>query len=139
MLVATAAVLHSQTPGRQNQNFKGQRQPVNNSANTFDLKKATEKFWEVKAQFDSVDFQYAILLSDNAGLFAARQHGENKANFLKMLGHVGGVMKNSNLSNYEVAKLNLEIGQTSFALGRFLIAVKRLMEAKNRFERASFT
>ena len=140
MLIVTAAVLHSQTPKRQNQNFKGQRQPPNNNSgnnvNTIDLKKATEKFWEVRAEFDSADFQYAILLNDNAGLFAARQQGENKANFLKMVGHVGGVMKNSNLSNYEIAKLNLEIGQTCFALGRFVIANKRLLEAKTRFERS---
>src|SRR6185503_6756579 len=118
--------------------FPGQRNPNNRQGNNsavMDLKKATEKFWEIYSGFDSTDFEYAILVNDNAGMFAAKQQGENKANFLKMVGHVGAVLGNSNLANEQVAKINLEIGQTCFALGRFVIASKRLTEAKTRYER----
>ncbi len=140
ILVIPVAFLYAQQPRRQKQDqrFQGQRQQANkvSSSNMQELKQATEQFWKLKGEFDSVDFEYAILLNDNAGLFAAKQTTD-KANFLKMIGHVSAVMNNSNLSNEQIAKVNLELGQASFILGRFAIAGKRLTEASNRFANSS--
>jgi CHAT domain-containing protein/Tfp pilus assembly protein PilF len=99
----------------------------------------TTKFKELRAEFDSTDFDYAILLSDNAGLFAGKHKAESRAKFIRLGNIISSAIENADLTDEENANLNLEIGRTSFATGRFFFAEKRLKAAKNYFEKANLT
>ena len=46
--------------------------------------KLRKEYKDLSSEFDSTDYEYALLLSDNAGLFAGKQRGESRAKFLKM-------------------------------------------------------
>jgi CHAT domain-containing protein len=96
-----------------------------------------EKFKELNAEFDSTDYEYALLLNDNAGLFAARSKGESKAKFMKMSSLAAAALENANLTDEQYAGMNLAVGQTAYALGRFVFAEKRFRAAKSYFEKAS--
>jgi CHAT domain-containing protein/tetratricopeptide (TPR) repeat protein len=98
-----------------------------------------EEFKNLSAEFDSTDFDYAILLSDNAGLFAGKHKGESRAKFIKMGGMISSLLDNADLTDEENANLNLEAGQTSYAMGRFVFAEKRFRTARSYFEKAYLT
>ena len=59
---------------------------------------------KARAEFDSTDFDYAILLSDNSGLFDVKEKGEGAAKVTSVLSLGAGFIKNAEIS----AKANFE-------------------------------
>ncbi|OSZ80388.1 hypothetical protein CAP36_03805 [Chitinophagaceae bacterium IBVUCB2] len=94
---------------------------------------------DFKAGFDSTDIDYAILLSDNSGLFGGQGRGEFGAKFLRLSGIANSLIKDADLNDEENARLNLQLGQSGYATGRFVYAEKRLNSARDYFERAGLS
>lgn len=91
-----------------------------------------------RAQFDSADFDYALLLSDNSGLFNTKKKGEVGNRFMA-LRKISTSIKDLDLSDAENAKMNLEMGQAAFASEKFIFAEKRFNTAAKYFEKAYMT
>jgi CHAT domain-containing protein len=89
--------------------------------------------------FDSTDIDYAILLSDNSGMFGGKGRGEFGVKFRQFGNIASSLLKDANLSDEENARLNLQLGQSGYAMGRLPYAEKKLDAAKNYFEKASLT
>ena len=100
--------------------------------------KLKKEYKDISSEFDSTDYEYALLLSDNAGLFANKQKGESKAKFMKMGTFVSSAVDDIDLTDEENANLNLEVGQTGYAMGRFVFAEKRFKTARNYFQKGTF-
>jgi CHAT domain-containing protein len=98
--------------------------------------KAVDDF---KNEFDSTDIDYAILLSDNSGLFGGRANNEFGTRFMRMAGIVNSLYKDADLTDEENARLNLSMGQSAYASGRYMFAAKRLSAARGYFEKAGMT
>ncbi|MBL0307268.1 MAG: CHAT domain-containing protein [Chitinophagaceae bacterium] len=94
---------------------------------------------DFNAQFDSTDIDYAILLSDNSGVFGGRGKGEFGAKFIRLAGIANSLIKDADLTDEENARLNLQLGQSAYATGRYVYAEKRLTAAKNYFEKGYLT
>jgi CHAT domain-containing protein len=92
---------------------------------------------DFNAVFDSTEVDYAILLSDNAGLYGGKGRGEFGVKFRQLGGVAQSLLRDADLSDEENARLNLQLGQSGYAMGRFPYADKRLSTAKNYFEKAS--
>ncbi|HSU29207.1 MAG TPA: CHAT domain-containing tetratricopeptide repeat protein [Chitinophagaceae bacterium] len=143
MIVSPFAILYAQPPGNKNKKgptlkqLTGNNQAIRTDPDT--LKKVLEDFRKFNLNFDSTAFEYTVLINDNAGLFAARQRGEAKNGFFKYANYLGYVINNAGLPGEELAKINIEIGQSAFAQGRYDFAAKRLFEAKSRLENSSHT
>lgn len=90
----------------------------------------------LKSDFDSTDLDYAVLLSDNSGLFGGRGQGEFGAKFLRLAGIARSLYQDADLSDEENAQLNLQMGQSGYAMGKFVFAEKRLKAAQSYFEKA---
>lgn len=93
----------------------------------------------IKADFDSTDIDYAILVSDNAGLFGVKGKGSFGAKFLRLGGIAKSMYRDFDLDDEENANLNLQMGQSAYAMGRFVFAEKRYNAAKYYFERSGRT
>lgn len=93
----------------------------------------------IKADFDSTDIDYAILLSDNSGLFGGQGRGEFGAKFLKLGAIANSLYKDVNIDDEETATLNLQMGQSAYAMGRYIFAEKRLKAAQFFFEKSGQT
>lgn len=89
------------------------------------------------AGFDSTDLDYAILVSDNSGLFGGRGKGEFGAKFLRLTGIARSLYKDADLTDEENARLNLQMAQSGYAMGKFVFAEKRFRAAESYFEKAS--
>jgi len=94
---------------------------------------------DFKAEFDSTDVDYAILLSDNSGLFGGRGRNEFGAKFLRLASIANSFYKDADLTDEENARLSLQLGQSAYATGRYMYASKRLSAARYYFERAGMT
>ena len=88
---------------------------------------------EVKADFDSTDIDYAILLSDNSGLFGGQGKGGFGSKFLRLGGIANSLYKDFDLDDEENATLNLQMGQSAYAMGKYVFAEKRLKSAQGFF------
>jgi CHAT domain-containing protein/Flp pilus assembly protein TadD len=99
-----------------------------------------QKMNDIRNEFDSSDFDYAILVSDNAGLFNLRDKREMGSKFMN-LKNIGSQLyhKDIELSDEEKALFNLHAGQSSYAMGRYLYAEKRFQAAQEYFERGYLT
>lgn len=112
---------------------------VNNAKNNAKYKAretARNELNEVKAEFDSTDVDYAILLSDNSGLFGGKGKGEFGAKFLRLGGIANSLYRDVDLDDDETATLNLQMGQSAYAMGKYVFAEKRLKAAQRYFENA---
>lgn len=89
-----------------------------------------------RAEFDSADFDYALLLSDNSGLFNIKKKGEFGNRFMAMR-KITTSIRDLDLSDAENAKLNLEMGQAAFASEKFVYAEKKFITARYYFEKAN--
>ncbi|HYF66565.1 MAG TPA: CHAT domain-containing tetratricopeptide repeat protein [Ohtaekwangia sp.] len=92
-----------------------------------------------RAEFDSTDFDYAILLSDNSGIFDIKEKGEQQAKFLSLYNNGASFWKNSELTDAELARFNLDMGEMAYASAKFSLAEKRFDAAKESFEKANLT
>ena len=94
---------------------------------------------DFKAEYDSTDIDYALLLSDNSGLFGGRGRNETGAKFMRLTTIARSLYQDQDLSDEENARLNLHFGQSAYATGRYVYAAKRLSTAQGYFEKAGMT
>lgn len=94
---------------------------------------------KARAEFDSTDFDYAILLSDNSGLFDVKEKGESAAKFTSVIGLGSSYLKNSELSDADKARYHRELGEVWYANQKFSMAEKKFVAAKAAYEQASLT
>ncbi len=99
--------------------------------------KANQTVRDIRAEFDSTDFDYAILVSDNSGLFNVKDKRELGGKFMtvKNIG-TSFYRRDFDLSDEESARLNLQMGESAFAMGRYVYAEKRFTAAAGFFEKA---
>jgi CHAT domain-containing protein len=105
--------------------------------------KAREKAYgelnDFKAEYDSTDVDYAILLSDNSGLFGGKGRGELGTKFIRLAGIANSFYRDMDLTDEENARLNLQLGQSAYATGRYVYAERKLSTARSYFEKAGMT
>ncbi len=97
---------------------------------------------KARAEFDSTDFDYAILLSDNSGLFDVKEKGEFTAKFLTLNNLAETYKKEGVDAIYDDAsnaRSNLEAGELAYAYGRFSFAETRYKTARGLYEKAGLT
>lgn len=92
---------------------------------------------KARAEFDSTDFDYAILLSDNSGLFDVKEKGEGAAKVTSVLSLGAGLIKNAEVSTKDKARLQLDIGEVLYANSKFALAEKKFALAKKLYEQDS--
>ncbi|MBT1687493.1 CHAT domain-containing tetratricopeptide repeat protein [Dawidia soli] len=91
---------------------------------------------KARAEFDSTDFDYAILVSDNSGLFDLKEKGESAARFTSVVGLGSSYLKNDELSDAEKARFHREMGEVWYANGKFKMAEAKFTAAKGAYEKA---
>jgi len=98
---------------------------------------ARKQMNDIRAEFDSTDFDYAILLSDNSGLFNVKDKRELGGKFMTVK-NIGTQLyrRDFDISDEENARLNLQMGESAFAMGRFPYAEMRFTTAAKYFEKA---
>ena len=89
---------------------------------------------EARAEFDSTDFDYAILLSDNSGLFDVKEKGEGSAKVTSVLSMGAGIVKNADVPTKDKARLQLDMGEVLYANSKFALAEKKFAIAKMLYE-----
>src|SRR5688500_18930837 len=108
----------------------------NLSKATGSLLKNMEK---ARAEFDSTDFDYAILISDNAGLFDVQEKGERLAKASSLINLGSAFYNNTEFTEEERARFQRESGELAYGSGNFAIAEKRFATAKHIYEEADLT
>lgn len=103
---------------------------------TSSLMKNMEK---ARAEFDSTDFDYAILISDNAGLFDVKEKGERLAKASSLLNLGSAFYNNTEFTDEERARFQLESGELAYGSGNFSVAEKRFSAAKSIYEESNLT
>jgi len=103
---------------------------------TSSLLKNMEK---ARAEFDSTDFDYAILISDNAGLFDVQEKGERLAKASSLINLGSAYYNNTEFTDEERARFQRESGELAYGSGNFAIAEKRFNAAKSIYEEANLT
>lgn len=101
--------------------------------------KVSDQLNEMSASYDSSEVDYAILLSDNAGLLAGKSQNEFSAKFLRMARAARSLYREKDLSDEDNARLNLQFGQSAYAAGKYVYAENRLENAMDYFERAGLS
>jgi tetratricopeptide (TPR) repeat protein len=92
---------------------------------------------DIRDSFDSTDFDYAILLSDNSGLFNVKDRREFGSKFLNLKSIGTSVYhRDFDISDEDNARLNLHMGESAFAMGRYVFAEKKFATAAAYFEKA---
>ncbi len=89
--------------------------------------------------FDSTDFDYAILLLDNSGLFDVKEKGEFASKLATGGSLVLGSIDSSKSNEIEKARFQLETGEIAYATRKFAFAEKRFNSAIVIYERAGLT
>ncbi len=95
---------------------------------------------DIRAEFDSTDFDYAILLSDNSGLFNIKDKREAGGKFMN-LKKIGQQLYRQDIevTDEEKGKLNLSMGESAYATGHWIFAEKKFREAIRNFEHGGLT
>ena len=107
------------------------------------LNKATnsllKRMEKVRAEFDSTDFDYAILLSDNAGLFDVQEKGERLARASSLINLGSAFYNNTEFTDEERARFQRESGELAYGSGNYAVAEKRFNAAKTIYEDSDLT
>jgi len=103
---------------------------------TSSLLKNMEK---ARAEFDSTDFDYAILISDNAGLFDVQEKGERLARASSLINLGSAFYNNDELTDEERARFQRESGELAYGSGNYAIAEKRFNAARSIYESGDLT
>ena len=103
---------------------------------TASLLKNMEK---ARAEFDSTDFDYAILISDNAGLFDVQEKGERLAKASSLINLGAAYYNNTEFTDEERARFQRESGELAYGAGNFAIAEKRFNAARTIYEEGEMT
>lgn len=94
---------------------------------------------KARAEFDSADFDYAVLMSDNSGLFDVKEKGEGAARVTSMVSMGAAMSKDDKLADADKARFHREMGEVFYASGKFSMAEKKFIAAKTAYEAASLT
>jgi CHAT domain-containing protein len=114
-----------------------QAKKLNTKENRDKLATAVLKDMEAaRDEFDSTDFDYAILLSDNSGLFDVKEKGEGNAKMTSLVSLGSSYYKNSDFTEQEKARFNLEMGEVFYANQKFAMAERNFALAKATYESA---
>src|SRR5688572_28005657 len=89
---------------------------------------------KARAEFDSTDFDYAILLSDNSGLFDVKEKGEGAAKVTSVLSLGASLVKNAEIAAKDRARIQLDVGEMLYASSKFALAEKKFALAKSIYE-----
>src|SRR5688500_6178910 len=89
---------------------------------------------KARAAFDSADFDYAILLSDNSGLFDVKDKGEDFAKLTSGLSYFSALNKNEELAVEEKARFYREYGEVLYGSRKFNWSEKNFITAKKTYE-----
>ncbi|HEY0653898.1 MAG TPA: CHAT domain-containing tetratricopeptide repeat protein [Chryseosolibacter sp.] len=94
---------------------------------------------KARAEFDSADFDYAILLSDNSGLFDVKEKGEFAAKATSVAGITASLYKNAELTDEQRARSHRQSGELFYGYGWFASAEKKFALAKKTYEETGLT
>ncbi len=94
---------------------------------------------KARAEFDSTDFDYAILVSDNAGLFDIKEKGERMAKASSLINLGSSYYNNEELKDEERARFQLEAGELAYGSGNYAMAEKKFAAAKKMYEESNLT
>lgn len=94
---------------------------------------------KTRAQFDSTDFDYSIIVTDNSGVFDVREKGEASAKAITGINLYSKFMQNDELTDLEKARFHLEFGEISYAQNKYTIAENRFVSAREYFESSKAT
>lgn len=112
-------------------------------ANKDNLNKATTLMLndldKTRAQFDSTDFDYSIIVTDNSGVFDVKEKGERSAKLITSANLYNKFMQNEELTDLEKARAHLEFGEIFYAQNKYSVAEKRFGSARELFESGSGT
>lgn len=124
--------------------FKKVQKAVTNEAKALNTKENRDKLVSAglksmenaRAEFDSTDFDYAILVSDNSGLIDIKEKGERSARISSLGSIAYSQYKNSQLTEAENARFNREWGEISYGDEKFTAAENFFSLAKISYEKA---
>ena len=143
LMICASATVNAQVLKNIKDKVKGKAQNSANDAKHAVRNKAREaakkELDDFNAAFDSTDIDYAILLSDNSGVFGGKGRGEFGVKFRQFGKIAGSLARDLDLSDEENARTNLQFGQSAYAMGRLPYAEKRLTAAKFAFEKAGLS
>jgi len=89
-----------------------------------------------RAEFDSTDFDYAILVSDNSGLLDIKEKGEKTARITSLGSYTYSQYKNAQTTDAENARFYREWGEMFYASQKFAPAENSFFLAKASYEKA---
>jgi len=95
-----------------------------------------ENLDKARDSFDSTDFDYAILVIDNSGLFDVKEKGEFVSKLATGGSLVLGSVDSSKSNVQEKARFQLETGEIAYASRKFSFAEKRFNSAIVLYEQA---
>src|SRR5687768_3794 len=141
-LVVFATIVLLFCPKLNAQLLRDLKNAANNKVKTLatkeNLNKATNSLLKnmekARAEFDSADFDYAILISDNSGLFDVKEKGEAVAKVSSVMNLFSSFSKNDELSDEEKARFNRESGELWYGSGKYSLAEKKFAQAKIFYE-----
>jgi CHAT domain-containing protein len=140
LIVAALLLLFTQSQAQILNDLKKAAKDLNTKENRDKLGAAVVKDMEkARAEFDSTDFDYAILLSDNSGLFDVKEKGERMARATSFVSLTSSYLKNDKLSDADMARLHREAGEVSYANGWYTSAEKKFALARAAYEKASLS
>jgi CHAT domain-containing protein len=91
---------------------------------------------KARANFDSTDFDYAILLIDNSGLFDIKEKGEFVSKLATGASLSLSLVDSTKSGDAEKARFQLELGEVTYASRKYAFAEKRFNSAIVLYERA---
>ncbi len=124
--------------------LKDLQRAVTNEAKALNTKENRDKFISAglkamenaRAEFDSTDFDYAILVSDNSGLLDIKEKGENTARITSLGSYTYSQYKGSQPTDAENARFYREWGEMFYASQKFAPAENSFSLAKTFYEKA---
>lgn len=94
---------------------------------------------KARADFDSTDFDYAILVSDNSGLVDIKEKGENSARASFALSNLRATLGEKELQPREKAGVQLGWGEIFYGSRNFKLAESCFTNAKKIYEENGLT
>ena len=118
--------------------LKDLQRAVTNEAKALNTKENRDKFIsagfkameKARDEFDSTDFDYAILVSDNSGLLDVKEKGENTARITSLGSYTYSQYKDSQTTDAENARFYREWGEIFYASQKFAPAENSFSLAK---------
>lgn len=94
---------------------------------------------KARAEFDSTDFDYAVLLSDNSGLVDVKEKGQHLAKASFAATNLRAALSEKELSKKEQAEVNLGWGEIAYGSRNYKLAEKLFSNAKLMYEDEGLT